>query len=103
VDPSAKLARFDRLLDIPSKGYRWDNPGTRIRFRTNASSVKALLYFNELHISTSARNSHGLSLIDGASKPEWTFRTKATQPKREPESVVVTMTAGGAAGFHDTK
>lgn len=100
-DPSAKLARFDRLLDIPAKGYRWDNPGARIRFRTNATSVKALLYFNELHISTSARNSNGLYLIDGASKPEWTFHTKAVQTKREPESVVVTMTAGGAIGFHD--
>src|SRR5262249_52385645 len=97
VDPSAKLARFDRLLDIPQKGYRWDNPGARIRFRTNATSVKALLYFNELHISTSARNSNGLYLIDGASKPEWTFHTKTTQTRREPESVVVPMTAEGAA------
>ncbi|MEA3209015.1 MAG: hypothetical protein QOE70_2072 [Chthoniobacter sp.] len=101
LDPLAKLARFDRLLDIPLKGYRWDNPGARIRFRTNATSVKALLYFNELHISTSARNSHGLYLIDGASQPQWTFHTTSAQPKREPESVVVTMTAGGAAGFHD--
>ena len=101
LDASAKVARFDRILDQPSKGYRWDNPGARIRFRTDATSVKALLYFNELHISTSARNSHGLYLIDGAGKPQWTFHTKATQPKREPESVAVTMAAGGAAGFHD--
>ncbi|MEO6741645.1 MAG: SGNH/GDSL hydrolase family protein, partial [Chthoniobacteraceae bacterium] len=101
LDASAKVARFDRILDQPSKGYRWDNPGARIRFRTDATSVKALLYFNELHISTSARNSNGLYLIDGAGKPQWTFHTKATLPKREPESVIVTMAAGGAAGFHD--
>jgi lysophospholipase L1-like esterase len=101
VDASAKLARFDRILDIPAKGYRWDNPGARIRFRTDATSVKALLYFNELHVSTSARNSNGLYLIDGASQPAWVFHTKAAQTKREPESVVVTMTAGGAPGFHD--
>jgi lysophospholipase L1-like esterase len=98
-DPSAKLARFDRLLDMPAKGYRWDSPGARIRFRTDATSVNALLYFNELHISASARNSNGVYLIDGASKPEWTFHTKATQIKREPESVIVTMPAGGAAIF----
>src|SRR5581483_1123607 len=84
VDAGAKLARFDRVLDIPGKGYRWDNPGARIRFRTNATSVKVLLYFNELHISTSARNSQGLCLVDGVSKPEWGFRTKATQTRREP-------------------
>ena len=101
LDPSARLARFDRLLDQPAKGYRWDNPGARLRFRTDASSVKALLYFNELHISTSARNSNGLYRIDGARQPQWTFHTKTTQPKREPETVAVTMTAGGPAGFHD--
>lgn len=101
VASSGKLARFDRVLDIPAKGYRWDNPGARVRFRTDAISVKALLYFNELHISASARNSNGLYRIDGAGKPEWTFHTKAVQTKRAPESVVVTMTAGGGAGFHD--
>ncbi|MEP6669479.1 MAG: GDSL-type esterase/lipase family protein [Chthoniobacter sp.] len=101
LDPAAKLARFDRLLDIPAKGYRWDNPGARIRFRTNAANVKALLYFNELHISSSARNSRGLYYIDGVSQPEWTIHTKATPTRREPETVEVPMAAGGAAGFHD--
>src|SRR5947208_2481287 len=37
LNPSAKLARFDRLLEMPSKGYRWDNPGARVRFRTDAT------------------------------------------------------------------
>lgn len=100
MNPTLKLARFDRILEMPTKGYRWDNPGARIRFRTDATSVKALLYYNELHISTSARNSNGLYLIDGAGKPEWTFHTKALQPKREPESVTVSMIAG-TPGFHD--
>lgn len=98
---STKLARFDRVLDIPAKGYRWDNPGARIRFRTDATRVKALLYFNELHTSTSARNSRGLYLIDGASKPERAFHTKTAATRRAPESVAVTMAAGGASGFHD--
>ena len=99
VSPT-KLARFDRVLDIPGKGYRWDNPGARIRFRTDATRVKALLHFNELHISASARNSQGIYLIDGATQPAWTFRTQQAQPKRTPETVEVKMPAG-APGFHD--
>lgn len=31
VDAKAKLARFDRFLDIPGKGYHYDNPGARAR------------------------------------------------------------------------
>jgi len=100
VVPSAKLARLDRVFDIPGKGYRWDNPGARIHFRTDATHVKALLHFNELHISTSARNSQGIYLIDGSTQPAWTFRTKQAQPKRTPETVEVTMPAG-SPGFHD--
>ncbi len=96
-----KIARFDRVLDIPGKGYRWDNPGVRIRFRTDATHIKALLQFNELHISTSARNSNGIYLIDGATQPAWTFHTKTTTPKRAPESVEVQMPAPAAPGFHD--
>lgn len=101
LNPASKLARFDRVLDIPTKGYRWDNPGARIRFRTDAVNVKALLYFNELHTSASARNSNGLYIIDGASKSGWIFHTKATSVKRAPESVEVVMTGGSSAGFHD--
>ncbi|MDB6139332.1 MAG: Lysophospholipase [Verrucomicrobiaceae bacterium] len=101
LDAAARLARFDRVLDIPTKGYRWDNPGARIRFRTDAPKVTARLYFNGLHTSASARNNNGLYRIDGASQPEWTFHTKATSVKRAPESVEVVMTGGGTAGFHD--
>jgi lysophospholipase L1-like esterase len=98
--PTTKLARFDRVFDIPGKGYRWDNPGARIRFRTDATHVKALLHFNELHISASARNSQGIYLIDGATQPAWTFKTKTAAPKRAPETVELQMPAV-APGFHD--
>jgi len=100
LDAAAKLARFDRILDMASKGYRWNNPGARIRFRTDATSVKGLLYFNELHISTSARNSNGLYLIDGGKSGQGTYRTKTSVVKREPETVVVPM-AASTPGFHD--
>src|SRR4051812_48889670 len=101
LDPAAKLARFDRILDMGGKGYRWDNPAARIRFRTDATTVKAQSYFNELHISTSARNSNALYLIDGVNKPAWRFKTKTVVPKRAPETVEVVMAPAGAAGFHD--
>lgn len=98
---TTKFARFDRLLDIPGKGYRWDNPGVRIRFRTDATRVGALLRFNELHTSASARNSNGIYLIDGVTQPGWTFKTKATTPKRGVEYVGIQMPAPTAPGFHD--
>jgi len=101
VHAKAKLARFDRLLDIPGKGYRYDNPGARVRFRTDAARVKALLYFNELHVSASARNSLGLAVISGAGHPTVTvFHTRELKTKRAPETVEVPMTPGGT-GFHD--
>ncbi len=102
--PASKLARFDRVFDIPGKGYRWDNPGTRIRFRTDAVHVTARLRFSELHISTSARNSQGLYLIDGATQPTWTFRTQQAQAKRTPEEVEVPIKVGELGAppvFHD--
>ncbi|MFC5457241.1 SGNH/GDSL hydrolase family protein [Prosthecobacter fluviatilis] len=98
---TTKFARFDRLLDIPGKGYRWDNPGARIRFRTDATRVGALLRFNELHTSASARNSNGIYLIDGVTQPGWTFKTKATTPKRGVEYVGIQMPAPTTPGFHD--
>ncbi|MCF7790090.1 MAG: hypothetical protein K9N47_28490 [Prosthecobacter sp.] len=102
--PTTKLARFDRVLDIPGKGYRRDNPGTRIRFRTNAIHVTARLRFSEFHTSTSARNSQGLYLIDGATQPGWTFRTQQTLAKRDPETVEVHIKVGELGSppvFHD--
>lgn len=60
-----KAALFDRLLDMPGKGYRWDSPGSRVRFRTNATAVSATFASTGLHISTSARNGEMLCYIDG--------------------------------------
>lgn len=100
-DSARKLARFDRVLDMTGKGYRWDSPGTRIRFRTDATSIQVLLYYNELHISTTARNSIGFYLVDGVGNAAWTFRTVATTTVRATEQVAVTITPGAAGSFHD--
>ena len=101
LNASNKVARFDRLLPIAGKGYEWDNPGARIRFRTDASSVQVALYYNDLHISTSARNSLGFYLVDGAMNSAWTFQTLATAVIRAPEQVFVSLAVPGGGGFHD--
>ncbi|MDR2675357.1 MAG: SGNH/GDSL hydrolase family protein [Opitutaceae bacterium] len=105
VSPSdgapASAARFDRILDIPGKGYRWDNPGARIRFRTDAAVLEALLHYSELHISTTGRNGTGLYTIDGISKPEWRFQTGTRQIRREPGRVTVVLADGEPRGFRE--
>lgn len=45
--------RFHRILDGPSRGYRWDNPGARVRFRTDALGLTAHLRDGDKHTSPS--------------------------------------------------
>lgn len=95
------VARFDRILDMEGKGYRWNNPGVSIRFRTDAREVTATLHFNELHISSTARNSVGRYSVDGILRPEWSFRTRSSEIPRSPETVQVVLTCGDDPGFHE--
>lgn len=97
--PKASAARFDRISKMLATGYQWDNPGACIHFRTDASSVVALLYYNEKHHSKTARNSIGVYAVDGAMKPEWTFQSRQQSVIRESETASVTLHAG-SAGFH---
>lgn len=60
-----KVARFDRILEMPGKGYRWDNPGARVRFCTDAAQVTAKFTVSGLHVSTTARNAIGFCVVDG--------------------------------------
>lgn len=99
--PDAKVARFDRLLDMPGTGYRWDNPGARIRFRTDATTIAARLNYSELHQSKTARNGIGVWSVDGVFKPEWSFRSRDQAVRRGPETVEVILSNGIAGGFHD--
>ncbi|CAN5729571.1 hypothetical protein BH09VER1_BH09VER1_39240 [soil metagenome] len=95
-----KIMRFDRKIDMVGKGYRWDNPGTSIGFRTDATEIEAVLNYSDFHISASARNSVGVYSVDGIFKKEWSFRTRQQGVPRLPETVVVHLTNGGVAGFH---
>jgi autotransporter-associated beta strand protein len=100
-DATVTLARFDRLLPMAGKGYEWDNPGTRIRFRTDATNAQATLYYSTNHCSTSARNGRGFYRVDGLTNAAWAFQSVATATVRTPEQVVVTLTVPPGGGFHD--
>ena len=90
----AKVARMHRPLSSPRKGYNWDNPGARLRFKTNSKAVTVHLIYNDKHISTSARNPNGIYYIDGQSKPGWTFRTKSGRKVRKIEQLSLKMPPG---------
>ncbi|MHB1157030.1 MAG: hypothetical protein ACYC26_09335 [Phycisphaerales bacterium] len=86
VMPGTQLMRFDRIFDTApppappaaAKGYGWDNPGTTIRFRTDATHVTALLYYNDKHISTTARNGAGIYLVDGGAAASGAFNASVS-------------------------
>ena len=101
ASPTGKTARFNRLLDMPDKGYRWDNPGARIGFRTDAERVEIILHFSRRHISTSARNPVIRYRVDGLSKPEWTFGSVQTGVQRDPETVVREIVPPSPGAFHN--
>lgn len=100
-NPDHKLARFDRILDMPNTGYRWDNPGVSIRFRTDATVVNAILYYNDRHISKRSRNSIGVWSVDGVFQPNRIFQTRQQGVQRAPETVTAVLANGDAKGFHD--
>jgi len=67
---------FDRVIDGPGRGFRWDAPGARVRWRTNSPEVVVRLRYSSRHIGSS-RNSVGVFRIDGRSKPTWRFTRPA--------------------------
>lgn len=90
--------RFDRVLQH-ARNYNKDNPGARLRFRTDAKAVTVHLYYNELHTSPSARNGVGVWRIDGKGREEWQFNSREKRTKRAPEKVALPLPADGK--FHD--
>ncbi|SDT99014.1 Lysophospholipase L1 [Verrucomicrobium sp. GAS474] len=95
LSPTGKAARFDRILDMPGKGYRWDNPGTRIGFRTDATAIDVLLHSSTRHAATAARNTTLRYRIDGRSEAGW------TSTPREPGDTVLRLTSPAPGTFHD--
>lgn len=99
--PNRAIARMSRPLNSPWKGYNWDNPGARLRFRTNAKDVTARLIFSDKHISNSARNANGVYRIDGKSSPDWTLRSRDRKTKREVENLDLRLPVPKDGAFHD--
>jgi len=64
IDVNAERARFDRVLNAGS-GFQYDAPGTRIIFRTDATSVTARFRTNGLHTRRDAVNGVGVVVVDG--------------------------------------
>ena len=93
--------RFHRILDVPGRGYRWDNPGARVRFRTDARTLTVHLRYSDKHISPSARAPLGIFLIDGRSDPAWTFTSRTTTTLRPIEDLALKLPVPAAGGFHD--
>ena len=95
-----KIARMNRPLSSPRKGYNWDNPGARLRFKTDAENIRVHLIYSDKHISTSARKPIGVYLIDGKSNPKWTFTTKTRKTVRPVEKVDVKMPVSNDKKLH---
>lgn len=93
--------RFHRILDVPGRGYRWDNPGARVRFRTDARAISVRLRYSEKHVSPSARAPGGVFLIDGRGDPAWTFTSRSRDTLRPVEELALELPVPSAAGFHD--
>jgi len=93
--------RFDRIFEMPGRGYRWDSPGTRVQFRTNSRHVVARLRYSEKHSSPSARVPIGLYFVDGRTREGWTFTSQAKGIIRPVEDVTVVFPVPSTAGFHD--
>ena len=74
VEVSPVSAIFDRLIDAAS-GIRWDNPGARIRFNTDARTVTASLFYDARH-NHPARNGNGTFLIDGKVAGHYTSQAR---------------------------
>jgi lysophospholipase L1-like esterase len=98
-DTATGVARVDRVLHN-ARGYGWDAPGARIRFRTDSASVEVQLIFSAKHIGP-ARNSVGFYRIDGQANDDWRFTRPEGAKLPGEDALNLVLPVPGAAGFHD--
>jgi len=85
---SSTMARFDRII---SNALKYDNPGARVRFRTDATSVVASVFYNSM--ASQVVCSIGTILVDGTQTGTYTVGgTRGT--------VSFTVLTQGTAAFH---
>ncbi|HWL16204.1 MAG TPA: GDSL-type esterase/lipase family protein [Opitutus sp.] len=95
-DETDGSAHFDRVIDGPARGFRWDSPGARVSWRTDSASVRVRLRYTERHIGAS-RNSIGVFRIDGRGDLAWTF----TRPAGGEAELTVTLPVLTDGSCHD--
>ena len=67
-----RYVRFDRMIPHYNNA-QYDNPGVRIRFKTNAKSLRLRLRYNALRGRKAPVNSIGLYYVDGKLPEDGTF------------------------------
>lgn len=100
-DGDGRRLRLRRPIDMPGKGYGWDNPGATLRFSTDARHGELRLRYSEKHISTTARNGIGLILVDDAAKPAALVRPTATGVVRAVEIAAHPLPVPTTPGVHE--
>lgn len=103
-DQTSGVAHIDRLLDNP-RGYRWDAPGARVRFRTDSLSVAVHLNYSARHLGP-ARNSVGFYRVDGRGEDAWRFTRPSGAAFPGDAELVLKLPvpadeAGRTGAFHD--
>ena len=100
-DEATGAVWVDRGLDS-ARGYRWDAPGARVRFRTDSAEVAVHLVYSARHIGP-ARNSVGFYRIDGRGEAAWRFTRPAGTafPGDAPLVLELPVSAAEEPGFHD--
>lgn len=61
---TSDAASMDRFIKA-SGGFKYDNPGARIRFKTDAKNISAKLKFTSRHTRLDVLNSQGLYTVNG--------------------------------------
>ncbi len=88
ISPTAAV--FARPL-LSGSPFSNDNPGARVRFRTDATDATATLNYNGLHTDLN-QNSTGVVLVDGVISSTFTFSSR-------PGTVSVPLVTLGPAAF----
>ncbi len=94
------ILSFDRHLDMPGRGFRWDAPGARVRFRTDSPVVIVELNYTSRHIGE-ARNGVGFYRVDGRGEATWRFNRPAGTVVPGEAVVRFPLPVPPDGGFHD--
>ncbi|AHF92029.1 lysophospholipase [Opitutaceae bacterium TAV5] len=105
-DVDSGEARVDRVLEN-ARGYRWDAPGARVRFRTDSAAVTVRLRYSARHVGP-ACNSIGFWRVDGrGDTAAWSFTRPQVDGKKLPYDAELAVrlpvpdTLSGEKAFHD--